>query len=222
MSVISAILPAPRQPGRFEVIVDGKALAVLSLQVLEELQLSVGRSIDGLEERIAREAARLKVYDRALNMLAFRARSSSELGRSLVRKGEEKEHVDWAVARLQENGILDDAAFAQSFTRAKVLGAKQSRRRVQQDLSRKGVARSVSDAAIETVFEEEGVDQREIVEEAARKKLRSLRGLEPPVRRRRLYAFLARRGYDAEDIRSAMDAVGSALSGSEEAEALEE
>jgi regulatory protein len=178
--------------------------------------------VSGLEERIAREAARLKVYDRALNVLAFRARSSGELARSLVRKGEEKEHVDWAISRLQQNGLLDDAAFAQSFTRAKVLGAKQSRRRVQQDLSRKGVSRSVSDAAIEAVFEEEGVDQREIVEEAARKKLRSLRGLEPPVRRRRLYAFLARRGYDADDIRSAMDAVGAALSGGEDAEAMED
>jgi regulatory protein len=222
MSVISAIVPAPRHPGRFDVVVDGKTMAVLSLQAIEELQLAVGRTVAGLEDRIAREAARLKVYDRALNMLAFRARSSAELARSLVRKGEEKEHVAWAVERLQANGLLDDAAFAQSFTRAKVLGAQQSRRRVQQDLSRKGVARSVSDAAIDTVFEEEGVDQREIVEEAARKKLRSLRGLEPPVRRRRLYAFLARRGYDSDDIRAAMDAVGAALSGAEDAEALEE
>jgi len=222
MSVISAIIPAHRHPGRFELVVEGKTLAVLSLQAVEELQLAVGRSVAGLEDRIALEAARLKVYDRALNMLGTRARSSTELARLLVRKGEEKAHVDWAVGRLLEIGLLDDAAFAESFTRAKVLGAKQSRRRVQQDLSRKGVARSVSDAAIETVFEEEGVDQREIVEEAARKKLRSLRALDPAVRRRRLYGFLARRGYDADDIRAAMDAVGAALSGGEEAEALEE
>jgi SOS response regulatory protein OraA/RecX len=31
------------------------------------------------------------------------------------------------------------------------------------------------------------------------------------VRRRRLYAFLARRGYDGEDIRNAMQAVGEEL-----------
>jgi len=222
MSVISAIVPAPRHPGRFEVEVDGKTVAVLSLQALEELHLAVGRSVAGLEERIALEGARLKVYDRALNMLAFRARSSAELSRALVRKGEEKPNVDWAIERLLANGLLDDAAFAESFTRAKVLGARQSRRRVQQDLSRKGVARSVSDAAIETVFEEEGVDQRQIVEEAARKKLRSLRALDPAVRRRRLYGFLARRGYDADDIRAAMNAVGSALAGDEEADALDE
>lgn len=211
MSVISGIVPAVRPAGRFEVMVNGQGYATLSLDAIERLQLSVGRSIAGLEERIALEATQLRAYDRAINMLAFRARSSAELARSLVRKGEEKQHVTWAVERLQEQGLLDDAAFAQSFTRAKVLGAKQSRRRVQQELARKGVNRSVSDAAIDTVFEEEGVDQRELVEEAARKKVRALRGLEPPVRRRRLYAFLARRGYDADDIRLAMDAVGSAL-----------
>jgi regulatory protein len=216
MSVISCIVPNPRHPGRFELLVEGKSFATLSLDALERLQLAVGRSVAGLEERIAAEAAQLKVYDRALNMLAFRARSSAELARALVRKGEEKEHVDRAVARLQEQGLLDDGAFAQSFTRAKVLGANQSRRRVQQELARKGVARDVSDAAIETVFEEEGVDQRELVEQAARKKLRSLTKLEPAVRRRRLYAFLARRGYDGEDIRKAMEAVGEELRAGED------
>jgi regulatory protein len=156
------------------------------------------------------------VYDRALTMLAFRARSSAELARLLVRKGEPKELVARAVDRLQEQGLLDDAAFAQSFTRAKVLGARQSKRRVQQGLAKKGVARDVSDAAIATVFEEESVDQSAIVEAAARKKLRSLVRLEPAVRRRRLYAFLARRGYDADDVRKVMEAVGEELRGGEE------
>jgi regulatory protein len=211
MSVISGIVPATRHPGRFDLLIDGEPFAILSLDAIERLQLAVGRSVDGLEERILREAAQIKVYDRALNMLAFRARSSSELARALVRKGEEKADVDRAVVRLQEQGLLDDAAFARSFARAKVVGASQSRRRVQQGLARKGVARDVSDAAIATVLEEEEVDQRAIVEVAARKKLRSLARLEPLVRRRRLYAFLARRGYDGDDIRSVMASVGEEL-----------
>jgi regulatory protein len=218
MSVITAITPTPRHPGRFELLVDGKSFATLSLDAIERLDLAVGGSVAGREAAIAREAAELKVYDRALNMLAFRARSSAELARSLVRKGEPRELVDRAVARLQEQGLLDDAAFAQSFTRAKVLGAQHSKRRVQQDLARKGVARAVSDTAIATVFADEGVDQREVVEQAARKKLRSLAKLDPATRRRRLYAFLARRGYDGEDIRQAMEAVGEELRGTETAE----
>lgn len=211
MSVISGIVPAPRPAGRFAVLVDGREAAVLTLEAIERLRLTVGRSVAGLEEQIALEAKRLHAYDRALNMLAFRARSSSELARSLQRKGEEKPHVDWAIDRLREQGLVDDAAFARSFARAKVVDGKQSRRRVQQDLARKGVSRSLSDEAIDTVIEEEGVDQRAIVEEAARKKLRSLTGLEPTVQRQRLYGFLARRGYEIDDIRSVLSAIGSSL-----------
>jgi regulatory protein len=209
MSVISGIVPAHRPAGRFAVLVDGRERAVLSLDAIERLGLVVGRPIAGLEEAIALESARLHSYDRALNMLALRARSSSELARSLVRKGEEKAHVDWAIARLLEQGLLDDAAFARALTRSRVVGGKRSRRRVEQELARKGVSRSVAGEAIDDVFEDEAVDQRAIVEEAARKKLRSLAGLEPAVQRRRLYAFLARRGYDLDDIRAAIAAAGS-------------
>ena len=209
MSVISGIVPALRPPGRFAVLVDGRERAVLSLDAIERLGLTVGRPVAGLEEAIALESARLHSYDRALNMLALRARSSRELARSLVRKGEEQANVDWAIARLQEQGLVDDAAFARAFTRSKVVGGKQSRRRVEQDLARKGVSRSVAGGAIDDVFEEEAVDQRAIVEEAARKKLRALAGLEPQVQRRRLYAFLSRRGYDLDDIRAAVAAAGS-------------
>jgi len=219
MSLISGIVPASRPAGRFAVLVDGRETAVLTLEAIERLGLAVGRSVAGLEAQIELEAMRLRAYDRALNMLAFRARSSSELARSLQRKGEEKPHVDWAVARLQEQGLLDDAAFARSFARGKIVDGKQSRRRVQQDLARKGVSRSQSDEAIDTVFDEEAVDQRAIVEEAARKKLRSLSGLEPAVQRRRLYGFLARRGYEMDDIRSALSAIGSTLERDDDADA---
>lgn len=211
MPVITGIVPAHRPAGRFSVLVDGREIAVLTLEAIERLRLAVGGAIDGLEDQVELERLRLHAYDRALNMLAFRARSSSELARSLQQKGEERPHVDWALERLKEQGLLDDAAFARSFARSKVVDGKQSRRRVQQDLARKGVARSLSDEAIDTVFEEEAVDQRAIVEEAARKKLRSLAGLDPAVQRRRLYGFLARRGYDLDDIRGVLSSIRSEL-----------
>lgn len=211
MSLVSEIVPVARPAGRFAVLVDGREVAVLSLDAIDRLRLEVGRSIAGLEDAIALEARRVHTYDRALNILAFRARSSSELARTLIRKGEERPHVEWAIARLTEQGLLDDEAFARSFARAKVVGGKQSRRRVQQDLARKGVSRTLAQNAIDTVIEDEGVDQRSIVAEAARKKLRSLTGLEPAVQRRRLYGFLARRGYEIDDIRAALETIGSSL-----------
>lgn len=210
-SVISSIVPTPRKPGRFDILVDGRAYATLSLAAIERLQLAVGRTLAGIDDHIRAEAHELAVHDRALNMLAFRARSASELARALVRKGEERPVVDRVIASLRERGLLDDATFAHAFARAKLVGARKSKRRVQQDLSARGVARDISDAAVDQVLAEEGVDQQDMVEQVARKKLRSLVRHAPEVRSRRLYAFLARRGYETDHIRRAMRVVGQEL-----------
>src|SRR3954469_9134088 len=96
-------------------------------------------------------------YERALDMLEARARGVEELRRRLVLKGEPQAEVDAAIERLQAAGILDDANFARQLTRSKALGAGMARRRIQQELAKRGVARDVSDDAIEAVFEDEGV-----------------------------------------------------------------
>ncbi len=202
--VITGIVDAPRHAGRFDILVNGELFAALSVDAIERLKLSVGTDVTDRLQSVLTEAVQLAVYDRALNMLAFRARSSSELARALVRKGADNSHVAAAVARLVEQGFVDDAAFARSFARSRVVGASYSKRRVQLELRRKGVARDVGEAAIADVFDEEGVDEGSMVEAAARRKLRTLASLEPAVRRRRLYGFLTRKGFDSSDIRSVM------------------
>lgn len=139
-------------------------------------------------------------YDRALDILESRARSVVELRRMLLRKGESASDVDAVIARLRASGLLDDATYARQLTRSKALGAGQSRRRIALELAKKGVMRSVADAAIADVFDQERVDEVAALEQVARKRLASLAKLDPTTQKRRLYAFLARRGYDSEAI----------------------
>lgn len=210
MLTITAIEPSRRREGRFELYVDGRHEATVSLDIVDRLELRVGRPFEPVAEALRHEAATLATYDRALAMLAFRARSRAELRRGLLRKGEPADQVDVALERLERAGLIDDAAFARQFARSRSSAAGASRRRIQQELARRGVARQVGDEAIADVYEEEEVDEGEIALRAARKKLRSLAGLDPAVRARRLYAYLARRGYDADDIRRAIAAVTGA------------
>ena len=84
--------------------------------------------------------------------------------------------------------------------RSKAVSGGLSKRRVQQELAKRGVTREISDEAIETVFVEEGVDEEASIERVARKKLRSLSSVDAPTRKRRLFSFLARRGYDSDAI----------------------
>ncbi|HEU4564875.1 MAG TPA: regulatory protein RecX [Gemmatimonadaceae bacterium] len=206
LPTITAIVPSPRREGRWVVQVDGREAATLSIDAVERLGLRAGARVnERLQAAMEREHALTGALDRALNMLAFRARSVRDLRRRLVQKGEPEDVADAAIARLVELGLLDDAAFARQYARSKVLSAGHSRRRLQQELYRKGVAREVAEASIEEVMAEDGVDEEAIIERAARKKLRTLAGLDPDARRRRLYGYLARRGYELDDIRRVMD-----------------
>lgn len=208
MAVISGIVSSGRKEGRFVLQVDGSAGATVSLDIIERLHLRVGTVVDeALARRLEEESGALAAYDRALNLLAFQSRSSRDLKRRLVQKGELEVNAEAAVARLVAAGLLDDAQYARQVARSKVAGQGASRRRLQQELFKRGVDREVADAAIGDVMSEEGVDEGEVVERFARKKLRSLDGLDSATRRRRLYAFLARRGYDGEAIRRAMSRV---------------
>ena len=205
MAVVTGIVESAKKDGRFVVQVDGKALATVSLDLLERFALSIGAPLDErAREALLEASSALATYDRALNMLAFQPRSSRDLRRRLVQKGEPPAQVDSAIARLEANGLLDDAQFARQFTRSRVLGAGASKRRLQQELFKRGVARDTADEAIGEVLVDEEVDESELVERAARKKVRSPGKLDAPTRRRRLYAFLARKGYDGQAIRTAM------------------
>jgi regulatory protein len=140
-------------------------------------------------------------YRKALEALTRRARSTAELERWLTERDHAREHIELSIARLKSLGYLDDAQYARAFARSRAIARGMSRRRIRAELVHRGVARELIDAAIAEVMEEEGVDERALVEAAAAKKLRGMTKLEPEVRRRRLYGFLARRGYAADLVR---------------------
>jgi regulatory protein len=207
-TIVTAIIPSTRREGRFEVMVDGRPGATLGLDAIDKLQLHVGRELSDVDRAaVEHEAGALRTVDRALDMLALRARSTRELRRQLLRKGEPEEFVVAAIERLVRLGVLDDASYARQLARSKMLGSGHSARRLQSELFRKGVDRRVADEAIAEVTEEEEIDPQAILEGIARKKLASLGKLDPLVRRRRLYAFLARRGYASSDIMRILDRI---------------
>ena len=146
-------------------------------------------------------------YDRALDLLAIRGRSVTELRRKLIQKGEDSAAVDETIAKLIDQKLLDDAEFARQFARAKVVGPGASRRRISAELARKGVSRSVADKAIDELGETEGIDLSAAINRVAEKKWKTLAKLGEDTARRRLYGFLARRGFNPDEIRAAMTEV---------------
>lgn len=202
---ITALAERPRKPGRYRLEVDGKPVATVDVNLIVELGIKIGRDYDdALDARVQQSAAKLETIDRALNALASRSRSTRELERWLVGKQLPKEHIPAALERLTEMGFLNDFEFARGFARSRAVNRGQSRRRIEAELSKRGVSRTVIGQAIADVFEHEEIDERAQVNVAAAKKLKSLLKLEPDVMRRRLYGFLARQGFNAQLIGEVM------------------
>lgn len=141
-------------------------------------------------------------YNYALNLLGARPYSSQALRKKIVQKEYTVAEADDTIARLIENGLLNDAKYAEQYARSKILSTGASKRRVQQELYRKGIKSDLASDAIDNVIEDEEIDTAAVVEKVARKKLSQLGDLEPLVLRRRLFAFLARRGYDLDEIKN--------------------
>jgi regulatory protein len=141
-------------------------------------------------------------YNYALNLLGARPYSTTALRKKLIQREYEAADADDAVRRLVDNGLLNDKKYAEQFARSKIVTTGASKRRVLQDLYRKGIKGELATTAIADVIEQEEIDPTAVIERVAKKKLAQLGDLEAIVIRRRLFAFLARRGYELDEIKS--------------------
>jgi regulatory protein len=211
MPLITAFEPMARRKDRYVVQVDDKSFATVSLDVIQRLGLHIGEPLlEGTGAQLLDEAAALAAYDRALRMLAARGRSGRDMERRLVQKGEQRQHAAQAVEKLRSLGLIDDASFARTRARSKLTSGRGTRR-VEMDLQQQGVERETARVAVKEVIVDSGIDMLEQAREAAQKKARSMTKLEPAVRHRRLYAFMARRGFAPDEIRKAVESALTSL-----------
>lgn len=154
-------------------------------------------------------------YEYALNLLSARAYTARNIRRKLVQKKFDPAEVDAAMERLLASKLIDDARFAAEYARQKLVTGGLSARRVEHDLAKRGISRDVAHQSVGSVVEEESIDTFASAERVARKKMGSLAGLDPDVKRRRIFGFLARRGFDLDEIKRAVNTVISEKDGTD-------
>ena len=137
-------------------------------------------------------------HERALGLLAVRARSRRELERRLLQAGFEPDEVADVLERLGRVGLIDDEAFARQVAEH-ALGVKRSgRRAVVSSLMAAGVAPDLIEATLADAGDEE--DRAEAL---ARSRASRLGSLDPVKAFSRLTSLLVRRGYSPEVARQA-------------------
>ncbi len=146
---------------------------------------------------------------RCLSFIAIRPRSEQEL-RTYISKRIQKTRIDESVGtrvmeRLAELGYVDDVAFARAYIESSNTFRPKGKRVLAMALRQKGVPDTAITLAFAALSADQGVNERELAIQAARKRLRSLTGYERKERRNKLYAFLARRGFDQGIIGGVID-----------------
>ena len=147
-----------------------------------------------LQETDARETA----YQRALNYLSYRPRSTQEVRQNLKKHDTSDDAIEETLTRLHRNGLVDDLQFAQDWVENRSTFRPRGRRALTAELRKKGIAREVIEAALQDL------DENSLALRAAMKQARKYRGLEWHDFRRKMSAFLARRGFDYETAKSAV------------------
>jgi len=205
--ILTGLAPDPRRPEYRLVEVDRGRFASLPADALAGLDLVIGREIDALVLERLQELADIEAAHRAgLRALARRAHAHHDLRRRLLQKQHPPHAVDEALTRLEAAGLLDDARFAVDYAAAKARRGRGPARLIG-DLLAQGVERRVAETAVRTSLAAEGVDPAEAVRALAEKRALQLAGLPPVVRKRRLVAFLARRGFVGQEIREALETI---------------
>lgn len=213
---IIRLQPTQRDPNRLMIRVGtersrkGRVAATLPRPTVADLDLAVGQPWNAtVEARIADAVDYDKAYRYACNALARRAYSRGEMIDRITRRGHNTTVATSVADALTERGYLDDLQYARAVVRTE-LARKPAGPRL---LRAKLIQKKVPDTLIQQVLTElSGDDEHDPVADArrlveAKQRLSSFRKLEPRKQKQRLWALLARRGFDVDTIRAAIEQV---------------
>ena len=141
-----------------------------------------------------------ELYDVALRALMRRAHSVQEMKQKLARRTENELLVRVVMARLKENGQLDDERFAQQFTRNRTQSRKQGKFRIARELRSRGISDRYINSALEGSATQ--TEQGEMVRQRIERKLKSYRGEIDDKKVASIYGSLLRAGFPSYLIRA--------------------
>jgi len=155
-----------------------------------------------------------KVNQKILNFISYKLRSEREISERLnrylekykkINKSQKEEIKVELLEKLREVNIINDHYFAKSFVMQKIKSPKPaSRMQTRQFLMKKGVPRSIISQALK-IYTDDQEDQK--ITKAAKKKLSSLKNFNKLQKKKKLYNYLAGKGYPFARIRSIVDRI---------------
>lgn len=185
---------------RFRVYVDGQFVFVLYKGELSRYHIAAdGELSRETYEEICRNVILKRAKARALHLLNDMGRTESQLRTKLKQGGYAEGAIEEAIRYVKSFGYLNDLEYARSF----IAGRKnrKSRKELYAALCQKGIARELTEQALEEYYD--GEDSKEAIRTLIRKKK-----FEPEtadyVQRQKMAGYLMRKGFGYDEIRQVL------------------
>lgn len=146
-----------------------------------------------------------ELYEAALRALARRPHSVSEMKKLVERRASHNLLAQVVMARLKENGLLDDDRYAKQFVRQRTEIRRQGRYRIARDLRARGVTDRHIEAAIEGSADE--AVERSAIRLRIERKLKLFRGEVSDRKIASIYRSLLHAGFPSDAIRRELHAI---------------
>ena len=191
-----------KERGKMRVTLESGQELLVPLSLFHERPLAAGQPLDleAYDQWLLLRQYR-HALDRAVGYLAARARSRRELESRLLRCGYRPATVEMVLYKLEREKLMDDASFAKQWVEARS-GRTLGKRRIAQELQRKGVSRAHAEEALGAV--DEGAEA-EACRKAAEKLAARYSREEPRLALQKLAQALVRRGFGWDDARHAAE-----------------
>ncbi|MDX1636550.1 MAG: regulatory protein RecX [Balneolaceae bacterium] len=205
-AVITAILPQKNNRERYSLFTgESEFLIGVSESTLLEHKLRKGVEVTPrLFEKLQKAEGRHAVKSYCMRMLGRRDYSRKELYDKAVKKNHPRDVINSVLDELEEKGYLDDRSFARKFASDKSRLNKWGPAKIKSKLYRKGISKHVAEQSIEEAFEELDLETL-FFELVDKKRRRFLREPDRIKRKKKIFDYLARKGYRSESIFKHLD-----------------
>lgn len=185
---------------KYKVYVDGQFAFILYKGELSRFHIAEDQELSQESyEKIRTEVILKRAKLRAMHLLNDMWRTEAQLREKLTRNEYPADIVEAAISYVKSFGYINDYEYARSFIESRK--ERKSRREIYMQLVGKGVSRELIDEAFEEGYERE--DSTEAIRRLLEKKHYD-RENTTPEEKKKIMAYLVRKGFGYDDIRRTM------------------
>ena len=144
-----------------------------------------------------------QAFERIKKYCAFQERSHTEVRYKLVELGLRGNDLEQVMAKLIEEGFLNEERFASAFAGGKFRMKHWGKKKIEQELKRKGVSSYLITKAVSELKDD---DYKNSLNQLLEKKAATLHDKNMFTRKQKLSNFLIGKGYEPKEVYAAVDA----------------